>query len=198
MVFLPACWKNSGWHPWIRNAGASEVFSWPRSNTLISNEWARQRAKKRGGRRYLLPLDGERAETRHRLEPVDDRSPAQVYEGQWALTVLEQVATELRQDYAARGKSSQFDALKSHLNLGSPQQSYAQLAERLNISEGTARVMVHRLKQQCRGILRRQIAQTVASAAEVESKIQHLFQALAKQERSQIPRNNFADSRQME
>lgn len=146
---------------------------------FISNEWARARAKKRGGGRYRISLDGERAETRYRLEPVDDRSPEQVFERQWALTVLEQVAIELRRDYATRGKSSQFDALKSHLNLGSKQQSYAQLAERLNTSEGAARVMVHRLKEQYRSIMRRQIAQTVASAEEIESEIRHLFQALA-------------------
>ena len=146
---------------------------------FMSNEWARQRAKKRGGGRWHFPLDGDHAETRYRLEPQDDRSPEQVYERQWALTVLEQVMTELRQDYETRGKGGQFDALKSCLALGSQQQPYAQLAGRLNSTEGAARVMVHRLKQQYRKILRRQIAQTVSSAEEVESEIRHLFQALA-------------------
>ncbi len=146
---------------------------------FMGHEWARQRAKKRGGGCCHFSLDRDSAETRYRLEPLDDRTPEQMYERQWALTVLEQVATELRRDYTTRAKSSQFDALKSHLNLGSPQQSYAQLAERLNTTEGAARVMVHRLKQQYRSIMRRQIAQTVASAEEVESEIQHLFQALA-------------------
>jgi RNA polymerase sigma factor (sigma-70 family) len=146
---------------------------------FMGHEWARQRAKKRGGGCCHFSLDRDSAETRYRLEPLDDRTPEQMYERQWALTVLEQVMTGLRQDYETRGKGEQFDALKSCLALGSQQQSYAELAVRLNSSEGAVRVMVHRLKQQYRKILRRQIAQTVNSAEEVESEIRHLFQALA-------------------
>lgn len=147
---------------------------------FMSNEWARQRTQKRGGSHRHLSLDRNNAETRYGLDPVDDRSPEQVYERQWALTVLEQVAAELRLDYAARGKSHQFDALKSHLNLDSQHQSYAQLAEHLDVGEGAARVMVHRLKQQYRNTMRKHIAQTVVSAEDIESEIEHLFKALAK------------------
>ena len=146
---------------------------------FMSNEWACQRAKKRGGGHCHLSLDIEDAETRYRLEPADDRSPEQVYERQWALAVLDRVMAELRSDYAARGKSEQFDLLKGCLALGSKERSYTKTAEHLNTTEGAVRVMVHRLKQQYRDILRRQIAQTVSSAEEVESEIRHLFQALA-------------------
>lgn len=146
---------------------------------FINNEWARQRAKKRGGGRCRLSLDVGDAETRYRLEPVDQRSPEQVYERQWALTVLERVMAELRNDYETRGKGDQFDLLKGCLALGSKERSYTELATCLNTTEGAVRVMVHRLKQQYRRIMHRHIAQTVASADEVEAEIRHLFQALA-------------------
>ena len=145
---------------------------------FMSNEWAKQRAKKRGGGCRFIPIDAETAETQYRLDPVDTRSPERTYERQWALTVLEQVMDSLHQDYQERDKAAQFESLKPCLVLGSQQQPYAELAQKLETTEGAVRVMVHRLKQQYRHQLRHHIAQTVASADEVEQEMQHLFQAL--------------------
>ncbi len=146
---------------------------------FMSNEWAKQRAKKRGGGCRFIPRDVDTAETQYRLEPMDERSPEQIYERQWALTVLAQVMDTLRQDYEKRGKTDQFDSLKSCLVLGSQQQPYADLAQKLETTEGAVRVMVYRLKQQYRQTLRHHIAQTVATADEVDLEMHYLRTILA-------------------
>jgi len=44
------------------------------------------------------------AETRYTREPADTRTPEQLFEKQWALTLLESVLGRLREDYARDGK----------------------------------------------------------------------------------------------
>jgi RNA polymerase sigma-70 factor (ECF subfamily) len=47
------------------------------------------------------------------------------------------------------------------------------------MSEGAVRVAAHRLRQRYRELLRNEIAQTVATPAEVEDELRHLFAALS-------------------
>jgi RNA polymerase sigma-70 factor (ECF subfamily) len=47
------------------------------------------------------------------------------------------------------------------------------------MSEGAVKVAVHRLRQRYRELLRAEIADTVASPAEVEEELRALFRALA-------------------
>jgi len=44
------------------------------------------------------------AETLYRQELADTRTPKQLFEKQWALTLLESVLIRLREDYARDGK----------------------------------------------------------------------------------------------
>ena len=55
--------------------------------------------------------------------------------------------------------------------------SYAELAPALGLSEAAAAVAVHRLRRRCCGLLRAEIAQTVASPNEVDDEIRSLFVA---------------------
>jgi RNA polymerase sigma-70 factor (ECF subfamily) len=56
---------------------------------------------------------------------------------------------------------------------------YAELAEKLQTSEGALRVAVHRLRQRYRELLRAAIADTVSSPEEVEEELRHLLQAVS-------------------
>jgi RNA polymerase sigma-70 factor (ECF subfamily) len=69
--------------------------------------------------------------------------------------------------------------LKSTLTEASRSVRYADIAGTLGTSEGAVKVAVHRLRQQYRDLLRAEIAQTVASPAEVEDELRSLFAALA-------------------
>jgi RNA polymerase sigma-70 factor (ECF subfamily) len=57
--------------------------------------------------------------------------------------------------------------------------AYAELGACLGMTEGAAKVAVHRLRQRYRELLREEIARTVASPNEIDDEIRCLFRALA-------------------
>ena len=58
-------------------------------------------------------------------------------------------------------------------------QPYDALAAKLGLSEAAIKVAVHRLRQRYREILRAEIADTLASEAEVDAEMRHLFNVLS-------------------
>jgi DNA-directed RNA polymerase specialized sigma24 family protein len=56
---------------------------------------------------------------------------------------------------------------------------YVEVATTLGMSEGAARVAVHRLRQRHREVLRAEIAQTLADPSAVTEELQALFASFA-------------------
>jgi len=79
---------------------------------FLAKEWDKAKARKRGGEVRLVPLQLDTAETRYSQEPADTRTPEQLFEKQWALTLLKSVLDLLREDYAHDGKGALFHALE--------------------------------------------------------------------------------------
>jgi len=146
---------------------------------FLANDWDRRRAQKRGGGVLHISIDGQVAESRYGLEPRHDQTPDKLFERRWALTLLDQVLTRLREEFVAAGKGEQFDQLKVVLTSDKRSIPYATLGAQVGLSEGAIKVAVHRLRQRYREVLRAEIAATVASPAEVEEELRHLFTVLA-------------------
>src|SRR5262249_14983802 len=129
---------------------------------FLANEWDHARALKRGGGAQVLPLDVElgEGENRYRLEPADDETPERLFERQWALALLDRVVARLRDEWIEAGKGEQFEALKPVLTGEPLDETYAQLGARLNMSEGSIKVTVHRLRRRIRALLQEEIART--------------------------------------
>jgi len=162
-----------------RSKGRFRSFLLAAMTHFLANEYDKARARKRGGGCRIVPLEVETAETRYSLDPSDPVTPEQLYERQWALTLLDQVLIRLQAHYAEEGKAEFFEALRPCLVGKSQGQPYAAFAKRLAMTEGAVRVAVHRLRQRYREVLRDQIAQTVGSPEEIEPEIQHLMRALS-------------------
>jgi RNA polymerase sigma factor (sigma-70 family) len=148
---------------------------------FLANEWDHARALKRGGGHIVLPLDVELGdgESRYRLEPIDDETPEHLFERQWALALLARVLARLREENEQAGKLAQFDALKPVLTGEPIDETYAQLGDRLGMSEGAVKVAVHRLRRRMRVLLEEEIARTVADPRDADDEIQHLFEVLS-------------------
>ncbi len=146
---------------------------------FLANEWDKSRAQKRGGGQIPIPIDVGTAETSCGFEPVDSLTAEKIYERRWALTLLEQVLRRLREEYVRAGREKLFEQLKPTLTEASRTVRYAEMAGHLGLSEGAVKVAVHRLRQRYREVLRAEIADTVASPAEVEDELRNLFSALA-------------------
>jgi len=146
---------------------------------FLANEWDKANALKRGGGQTLIPIDVASVETTCGFEPADHATADKAFERRWALTLLDQVLRRLRQEYSDSGKEKMFEQLKQTLTEASRSVPYAEIAARLDTTEGAVKVAVHRLRQRYRELLRAEIASTVASPAEVEDELRNLFAALA-------------------
>jgi RNA polymerase sigma-70 factor (ECF subfamily) len=145
---------------------------------FLSKERDRQRAKRQGGGRKLLPLDFEAGERRYSLEPAHAVTAERIYEQRWALTLLDRVFVRLRDEFDQAGKQKDFNCLKVYLTGEAGTPSYQEAAADLEMTEGAVRVAVHRLRRRYRDLVREEIAQTVAGPEEVDEELRHLFAAL--------------------
>ncbi|QIF06231.1 sigma-70 family RNA polymerase sigma factor [Roseimicrobium sp. ORNL1] len=146
---------------------------------FLANEWDRASRQKRGGGSVHLSLDWESGDERYQCEVVDTLSPDLQYDRAWAVTLLERVVARLRDEHAAEQKAELFDALKPFLTMEKGAIPYATVATTLGMSEGAARVAVHRLRQRYREVLRAEIAQTLADPSAVTEELQALFASFA-------------------
>ena len=144
---------------------------------FLLNEWDRRKAQKRGGGRMILSLDFATAESRLNVELIDRVTPQSVFERQWAVTLLDRVRTHLREEFMASNRTEQFDVLYIYLTGDSSGLSYAEAAERLNMTEAAVKMAVHRLRRRFHDAIRREIAQTVATQEDVDDEIHTLMAA---------------------
>jgi RNA polymerase sigma factor (sigma-70 family) len=147
---------------------------------FLANEWHRARTQKRGGGMALLSLDDRDPEARYQIEPIDDTTPETVYEQRWALTLLERVLAALRTEFATTERSVLFDHLKIFITTDEPDYSYAEVAERTGLKEGTVKVAVHRLRRRYGELLRTEIANTVEDPGDIEEELRHLIAVLSR------------------
>ena len=133
---------------------------------------------KRGGGQTVISLDSRSAEERYGSEPMDPMTPEQVYERRWALTLLETVLVRLAEEQSVAGKERVFAQLKDYLWGEAHRTGYAEMAERLGMTEGAVKVTVHRLRRRLRDLLREEVAHTVATDAEIDEELQHLIRAI--------------------
>ncbi len=159
-------------------AGKFRSFLLACLKNFLANERERAHAQRRGSGQPLVPLDSTDAETRYSLEPADQRTSEAVFERRWAFAVLERTMNELRREYSTAEKRELFDDLQGFLPGGRGDVSRAELATKRAVSVGAIDVAVHRLRQRFGALLRKQVAQTVSSDAEVEEEIRYLISVI--------------------
>ncbi len=146
---------------------------------FMADQWDWSQAQKRGGGKKALSLDLADAESRYKLELSHQLSPDKLFEKSWALTVLAQTMARLKAESSGTRRQTLFENLKAHLAGQSHAVPYRELAARLEMTEGSVKVAVHRLRQRYRELLREHIAQTVSGPEQIEDEIRALFVALA-------------------
>ena len=146
---------------------------------LLSHEYKKDHAVKRGGEYTFVPLDEILAENRYGAEPVDEMSPEKLFERRWALTLLDQAMEELKREYVDSGRSQQFEALHPFITGASDSAaSYAAVAVRLGLNENAARQAAFRMRTRFGDLLRARVALTVASPQDLEAELGQFRQAL--------------------
>src|SRR6476659_7648127 len=159
-----------------RQKGRFRAFLLTSLKFFVADEEDRQRAHKRGGG-VVVPLELSSGEQRYQREPAHNETPERIFERRWALSVLDRVVERLRNEFVQHGRPEHFERLKVFL-LGKSDAPYTALAREMNTSEGALKVAIHRLRKRYRELFRREIADTVADPAEVESELRFLAAVL--------------------
>jgi RNA polymerase sigma-70 factor (ECF subfamily) len=146
----------------------------------LSDQAHRARRLKRGGGKEFVQLDAEEAEQRYQLEPAEFLTPERIFDARWAMTLLEEALKRLRQEYVAEGKASSFDALKTFLDPynSTDLPSYDALANRLQVTGGAVKTLIHRLRKRYTALLREEVGRTVSDPGEIDEEIHALCEAL--------------------
>lgn len=145
---------------------------------FVGKQREKAAAQKRGGGKQPLSLNFDDGEIRYQREPSHDWTAERIFERRWALTLLDRTLARLRQEHDAAGKLPQFEAFKVFLTGEAGTPPLRQVAEQLGMTEGAAKVAVHRLRQKYRESLRDEIAQTVAAQEDVDVELHALLAAL--------------------
>ena len=161
-----------------REKGRFRAFLLTSLKFFVADEEDRQRAHKRGGG-VVVPLEFSSGEERYKREPAHDETPERIFERRWALSVLDRVVENLRNEFVQHGRPQHYERLKVFL-LGQSDAPYAALAQELNTSEGALKVAIHRLRKRYRELFRQEIADTVADPREVESELRYLAGVLTR------------------
>lgn len=94
------------------------------------------------------------------------------------MALLDQVFKRLRTDYAAAGKQELFELLEGNLTGGKRRAPNAEVAAKTGMTENAVKMAVSRMRKRYGELLRREIADTVATPEQVDDELRHLFSAL--------------------
>lgn len=148
-------------------------------NNFLKNEWAKESAQKRPPKWGRVSMDV--LETRYADLSAESRvlTPDELYDRRWAVTVLDQAVQTLRLSYERAGNGELFGELSRYLVGNDDGLPYRDVAERLNMTEGAVKVAVYRIRAKYRDSIRGVIAETVATAEEVDEEVRDLLASLS-------------------
>ena len=156
--------------------GRLRTFLLSAVTNYMNTAWEKENRQKRGGGRVILSLDDTTAESLvHLPEPTDDLTPDRIFERQWALTLLDQVFTQLRQRYEENGKLTLFNALQGTLTPVGLDRPMADIATELDLTLSNLKVASHRLRQRYATLLRETLADTLTEGEDPDEELAHLI-----------------------
>jgi RNA polymerase sigma factor (sigma-70 family) len=161
-----------------RTRGRFRTFLLTSLKNFLINDWKKGNREKRGSGQKNLSLDEAMAETRFATEPNTAQPPDSLYDRGWAAILLDRAITALRMEFEQSGKLESFERLKVFVWGEKNALSYAAMAEQLGMTEGAVKVAVHRLRLRYGELLRAEVAQTVATPAEVNEELRYLVSVI--------------------
>ena len=151
---------------------------------FLADAYDREHALKRGGACEFLPLHEEQvtnAEAMFQGSTVPGVSAAedQLFERQWAETLVATALGQLAAEWAAEGKAVLYKTLEVFVRgSAEPLPSYDELAGRLAMPAVTIRSYVNRLRARYRALVRAELRRTVDSQEAVDEELHELLRVL--------------------
>jgi RNA polymerase sigma-70 factor (ECF subfamily) len=164
-----------------RRKGRFRSFLLASLKNFLADAADRERTLKRGGAQIFLPL--------HEDQALGAESLFQTYSGMsnedrlfdrsWAEALVAAALGRLSADYKREAKEQLFNELRMFVAGGAdPLPSYAELGQRLGITESTLRSHVTRLRARYREALRTEVRRTVDTEKQVDQELRELLHVL--------------------
>ena len=146
---------------------------------LLAAQFRHDSAQKRGGRLTHLSFDEMAAEERYRHEPQDTHDPEWLFTRAWAQELFVSVQGKLREVFAETGKAEVFEAVLPFVTCEAAPPSQREIAQKLGKSEIAAGIVIMRLREKFRALLRAEVADTVLTPEEVPAEMAWLLSILS-------------------
>jgi RNA polymerase sigma-70 factor (ECF subfamily) len=137
-----------------------------------------------------LIFPGHDAESDGTMLDTDALIPNEGFDQKWALALVQRVFQTLADEFARKDRLAFFTRLRTHLTGDLEAVPYAALAAEFQIPEGTLRKAVHDLRHRFGELLREEVAETVATRAEIDEELRHIMGAWIRSGAPQKPLEN--------
>lgn len=160
---------------------------------FLSDQKDRTLAEKRGSGkspRSLQASPGHHRSERQEQTPLDVADPHAFppdafFDRQWALAIVEKAMSVLQAESHDRGELQRFDVLRRWLIPSEDNGAMAAEAARsLDMSDGSFKVAVHRLRKRFRELVKGQISSSVDGPESFQGELDYLIEALTTSESS--------------
>ena len=164
-----------------RQKGKFRSFLLASLKNFLTHAADRERALKRGGAQDFLPLHEEQVEEAESLFQTHSGTSNEdrLFDRSWAEALIAAGLERLSADYQGESKEKLFNELRIFVAGGAdPLPSYAELSDRLGMTQSTLRSHVTRLRARYREALRTEVRRTVDTEAQVEEELHELLHLL--------------------
>jgi RNA polymerase sigma-70 factor (ECF subfamily) len=164
-----------------RQKGKFRSFLLASLKNFLTHAADRERALKRGGAQDFLPLHEEQVEEAESLFQTHGGTSNEdrLFDRSWAEALIAAGLERLSADYKGESKEKLFNELRIFVAGGAdPLPSYAELSDRLGMTQSTLRSHVTRLRARYREALRTEVRRTVDTEAQVEEELHELLHLL--------------------
>jgi len=145
---------------------------------FMANDYAAEKAQRRGGNFRHVPLDFDDGDQHFSRVAADSMTPDRVFERAWTLTLLDRVSQRLRSEHDAAGELDRFEALKQALAPAVRGSTYDDIAETLQVTPAGARQAASRLRKRYRELLRLEVGRMLEDNDDIEDEIRKMFASL--------------------
>jgi RNA polymerase sigma-70 factor (ECF subfamily) len=154
-----------------------KLRAWLRSaaQNLLANQHEAATAQKRGGAE-LVTIDLEVVE---RTAVAEGVGPDAAFERAWADGVMQRSLQRLEREWAEEQRAGPFILVRQFFSASAPP-AYRDAAQAHGLSVPQLKSLLHRARGRFRVLVREEVADTVASPAEVDAEVQALFEVLAR------------------
>lgn len=147
---------------------------------FLAEAHRRGERQKRGGGSVTIPLDVDGIETHAFAQDLQQSTPEQIYDREWAEGLMADCVARLKELLRAEGKTKQWRVFETY-DLAAADETpptYEELAARLDVPVHDIRNCLSRTRARLRELIVERISEYVASRDEIEEELQQLAEYL--------------------